>query len=137
MKRLLLLVGFVLLGAAVSVALYLFLVFFVLEPLRSIRGGSPESYLGIVFLILLPLSLCFGSGITGYLSSPYFRSKVGFVLVTPGLYLVIALETQLLLNYHRLIPWYAASMLVVQFGWFFASWAGVGIGHVLRRAVRA
>jgi hypothetical protein len=135
MNRQLKLTGFVLIGLAVAIILYFVQAFLIFEPLSRASGHSPESYLGIVFLISLPLSLFLGSGITGYFSSRHLTTKLGFLWVAPGLYFSLAVATKTIfdLHYQSIIPWFGYEMLQFSLLWFLVSWAGVGVGHLIKR----
>lgn len=135
MIRYLNLASFVLIGLFSAIALYMTQVFAVLEPLRSSCGGSPESWLWLAYYFLIPLSLFTGSGVTGYVSSPHIRTTFGFLCVSPGLYVSAIVAIHTVLNWGGIIRWYAVWMLQLQVLWFLASWAGVGVGHVIRRSL--
>jgi len=63
-------ISYVILGGAVSIGLYLAIVFLIVTPIQRSSGRSPESYLGIVFLIIMPICFIIGSAISGYLIQP-------------------------------------------------------------------
>lgn len=130
------LIGYVVLGLITALGGYTLVAFGILEPISSSSGRSPESMLGIDFYIVFPLAWFLGSGITGFCSSPYIKTNLGFVLVSPGFYYCLAGAAGLLINWENLIRWYAEEMLWLQGLWFLASWSGVGIGHLIRKQRR-
>ena len=132
------LIGFVFVGLVLALALYSLAGIAIFDPLSRASGHPPESYLGVAFLIVLPLSLFFGSGVTGYLSSRHIATRLGLLWVAPGLYLssAVAVKTILDLHFNRVIQWFGIELLQFAVLWFLVSWAGVAVGHYVRRAIR-
>lgn len=129
MKRYGKLFGCVGLGSVVAIAIYWLLVFGIIEPLRARSGRSPEAYLGVAYLILLPLALLVGSALTGFLSYPLIKTKLGLIGASPGVYLSFAFTVA---NFTWGDHAYALSMLLSGLIWFLVSWAGTGLGYSFR-----
>lgn len=136
MNRLSKLMGFVFVGLVSALLLYILQVVAIIEPLRSASGHSPESYLGVAFMVMLPLSLFVGSGITGYFGSRHIKTKLGFLLISPGLYFSTVLAVITVMKAGEMIPWFTEWLLQLEVYWFFVSWAGVGVGHFIRCKTR-
>ncbi|MCC6487809.1 MAG: hypothetical protein IT364_09945 [Candidatus Hydrogenedentes bacterium] len=119
---------FTMVGAFIAAAIYFVLAFGALGALQSRSGRSPESYLGIAFLILLPSALLIGSAVTGFLSYPHVQTKLGFLGVTPGLYMSLCI---LFSNVVMAGPEFAVGMLLPALLWTLLSLAGVGLGAYL------
>lgn len=129
MKRHAALFLYVVLGAIVSIAIYWFSVFIIVEPLRARSGRSPESYLGLAYLIMLPLALVLGSALTGFLSYPHLKTKLGLIATAPGLYFFVLFTAT---NFWYGEFGFAVSMLFAGLVWFLVSWAGTSLGYYLR-----
>jgi len=131
MKQHVRLIGYVLIGFGSTCAG--FLLHWLLTsvgPLGSAPGSSPQSLFS--FLFISTLSLLLGGGVTGYLDSQHVKTKLGFVWITPGLYL-LALDIALFIHYaDRMLPDLPEAMLLAGVLMFVLSWAGVGIGHYVR-----
>jgi len=78
------------------------------------------------------LALLLGGGITGYLCSQDIKTKLGFVWITPGLYLVLLEAAIFILFANSMMPGQPEAMLLVAIALFLVSWAGVGVGHYIR-----
>ena len=63
MKRIAKHACFALLGFMVATVIY-WLLLGVLEPIRYLSGGSPESYTGVAFSVVVPIALFLGSSLT-------------------------------------------------------------------------
>jgi hypothetical protein len=145
MKRIVKLVGFVLLGFAIAALLFGLLTFGVLGAIRPRSGGS-EAFL--IFLIMMPVALFLGSSLTGYLSHPYLRTRFSRIGVTPGLYLFfIRFRTEPQNDSHNAcpiiksleqdpkhVPSAFGFAFIIGWGllWFLSSWAGVELGCYVR-----
>ena len=147
MKRIVKLVGFVLLGFAIAVLLYglVLLTFSVLDSIRPRSGGS-EAFL--FFLIMMPVALFLGSSLTGYLSHPYLRTRFSRIGVTPGLYLFLFVFVPSLIKILIMpspiiksleldpihVPFAFGFAFIIGWGllWFLSSWAGVELGCYVR-----
>jgi len=147
MKRILKLVGFVLLGFAIAALLYglVLLTFSVLDSIRPRSGGS-EAFL--FFLIMMPVALFLGSSLTGYLSHPYLRTRFSRIGVTPGLYLflfvfvpslikILIMPSPIIKNLELdpiHMPFAFGFAFIIGWGllWFLSSWAGVELGCYVR-----
>ena len=134
MKRYVTLSGFVLLGFVSSLAAS-----FLFQWLRGSEPGPPEESFSLLspqsqfsFVFTSILSLVTGGTISGYLCSQDVKTKLGFVWITPGFYLLLFyVEISTDLADEKVSPGQFEIML---FGvlTFFVSWAGVGLGHYLR-----
>ena len=147
MKRIVKLVGFVLLGFAIAALLYglVLLTFSVLDSIRPRSGGS-EAFL--FFLIMMPVALFLGSSLTGYLSHPYLKSRFSRIGVTPGLYLFLFVFVPILIRILIMpipiirsleldpthVPFALGFAFIIGWGllWFLSSWAGVELGCYVR-----
>jgi hypothetical protein len=135
MKRPLKLASFVLIGWISSLALWLLLM-----SLRSHGPWSPpeRSWQALFSLALITiLSWLLGGGVTGYLCSQHIKTRSGFVGITPGLYFLLLEAAVIICCPDRVgqLPGLVGVMLVVGVLLFLVSWAGVGVGHYIRREV--
>ncbi len=137
MKRILKLAGVTLLGAIASMVMY-GLLLAALRGIRSQFGGTEDVYMMASFAVVLPLGFLLGSGLTGYLSSPYLNSRLGFICVSPGLYpALFMLIVNVVMGYvdktARPLPFPEKVYLYGVFlAWFLSSWTGVRLGSFFR-----
>ncbi len=125
------------LGAGLSIAIFLLITFAIVEPLYAATGAAPEGGFFLLILILMPLSLFIGSCLTGYLLKPISENRKRTILLcSPGLYL-----TFLLFGSYRILGIVACSFhivpIVIGLFWFIVSFFGVLAGSALRRRKQA
>ena len=125
-----------LLGAGLSIAIFLLITFAVVEPLYAATGAAPEGGFFLLILILMPLSLFIGSCLTGYLLKPILENRKRTILLcSPGLYLpflafgffILGAETWTL----HIVP------IVIGLLWLIVSFFGVLAGSALRHRNQA
>jgi len=136
MRRMARLACFSLLGFLVAAVIY-GLLLGVLEVIRLGIGGSPETYSMVSFAVMMPAALFLGSGLTGYLSRPYIRTRLGLVGVSPGLYpsvfMIVVNVVMVYIVKDTVLPFPRNLLLLGVFlSWFLSSWAGVWLGCLMR-----
>lgn len=136
MKRIAKLACFVLVGSMAAIVINGVLLAIV-QTIRSRSGGSPESYLPVAFSVVLPVALFLGSVLTGYLSCPHLRTRLGLVGVSPGFYPALFMITvnvvmQFVVRDSSVPPAYNLVLLGVFLSWFLSSWGGAWLGFLAR-----
>jgi hypothetical protein len=133
MKRYLKLAAFILLGFATTC-----LSFALLGLLAGLFGSdptpSPQSRLSIVFIFTL--SFFGGGAVTGYLGSQYVTTKRGLAWINPGFYFLL-LDAAIFVHYADKmgLPGLPEAMALIGLAMFLVSWAGVGVGHYVKREI--
>ena len=78
---------------------------------------------------MAPIGVFFGSALTGFVSYPNVRTKLGFVGTAPGLYFsLMSLWSTFTYGDRN----FAVSMLVPEVVWLLVSWAGNAMGYSFR-----
>lgn len=132
-------ISYVILGGAISIGLYIAIVFLIVTPIQRSSGHSPESYLGIVFLIIMPICLIIGSAISGYLIQPIMghRSLLRYLFVSPGIYAALFSLLPTLFQIGKLIPSFVVFSIISSLTWGVISVFGTRLGIYLKdRKVR-
>lgn len=126
--------AYVVLGVAISIALYLATVFIIITPLQKTSGHSPEAYMGLVFLIVMPICFIVGSAISGYLIQPLLghRSLLTYIFISPGVYAALFSVLPTLFQIGRLIPDFVIFSIISSSVWGCISVAGTHIGIYLK-----
>jgi hypothetical protein len=119
------LVGLVILGLAVAIALYHIIVFGILGTLLP-GYTQTESTLWVSLFIVAPISALLGGIVTGYLAYPRIDKKWKLMVTAPGLYFG-GLFVVLLIHSTIVI-----GALVIGFFWYLVSLGGVRLGLFLR-----
>ncbi len=121
------------LGAGLSIAIFLLITFAVVEPLYAATGAAPEGGFFLLILILMPLSLFIGSCLTGYLLKPISENRKRTIfLCSPGLYLPFLLFSSYIL--FRAESWTLHIVpIVIGLLWIIVSFFGVLAGFALGR----
>lgn len=119
------LVGLVVLGLAVAIALYHIIVFGILGTLLP-GYTQTEATLWVSLFIIAPISVLLGSITTGYLAYPRIDNKWKLMVTAPGLYLgglfvVLMLRSTIVVG-----------ALILGLFWYLVSLGGVKLGLFLR-----
>lgn len=130
MKRNLKLAGFVFVGWISTLVLWLLAS---KVPLSSTHDPQWAAAASFSLLLTSVLSLLLGSGITGYLCSQHIKTKLGFIWITPGVYFVLLEASIFILFADSMMPGATEVFFVVAVALFAVSWAGVGVGHYIKR----
>lgn len=121
--------GCLVLGVVVTPIIYWILVFVIVEPMRARSGRAPEAYIGLAYLVLAPIAVFLGSALTGFVSYPDVRTKLGFLGTAPGLYFVLVSLCSTFTYGNRD---FAVSMLLPEAVWLAVSWTGNAMGYSFR-----